>query len=278
MKILVIGASGMLAKPVIEHLDAKGFELRLFSRTANPSMFVNDYDIVQGNVFNPDDLNKAVDGCDAIHITISRLDEKKATETILKVAKEKEIQLISMVSGCTVSEENRWFQFIDNKFQAEQMIMKSGIPYMIFRPTWFFESLEWMVRDGKATLLGKQSNPYHWIAADDFARLVAQAFLKPETKNRIFYLYGPESFLMKDVLEKYCNVFYPEIKKVSVIPIPLLKLIAAFTRNRELKEAAKLFSYFQKVKEPEISSETNDLQGKAEINFEKWLELKKEDS
>ena len=268
----------MLAKPVIEHLDAKGFELRLFSRTANPLMFVNDYDIVQGNVFNPDDLNKAVDGCDAIHITISRLDEKKATETILKVAKEKEIQLISMVSGCTVSEENRWFQFIDNKFQAEQMIMKSGIPYMIFRPTWFFESLEWMVRDGKATLLGKQPNPYHWIAADDFARLVAQAFLKPETKNRIFYLYGPESFLMKDVLEKYCNVFYPEIKKVSVIPIPLLKLIAAFTRNRELKEAAKLFAYFQKVKEPEISSETNDLQGKAEINFEKWLELKKEDS
>ena len=55
MKVLILGASGMLAKPVIEHLDAKGFELRLFSRTVNPSMFVNDYDIFQGDVFNPDD-------------------------------------------------------------------------------------------------------------------------------------------------------------------------------------------------------------------------------
>jgi uncharacterized protein YbjT (DUF2867 family) len=278
MKILVIGASGMLAKPVIEHLDSKGFELRLFSRTVNPSMFVNDYDIVQGDVFNPDDLNKAVDGCDAIHISLSKLDEKKATEAILKVAMGNGIQLISLVSGCTVSEENRWFQFIDNKFQAEQMIMNSGIPYMIFRPTWFFESLEWMVRDGKAIMLGNQPNPYHWIAADDFARLVADAFLKPEAKNKTFYLYGPELFLMKELLEKYCKAFYPEIKKVSVIPIPILKLIALFTRNHELKEAAKLFAYFQKVKEPQISSEANDLPGKPKINFEKWLELKIEGS
>jgi nucleoside-diphosphate-sugar epimerase len=39
MKILIIGASGMLAKSVIEHLDKAGFQLRLFSRTVNQSMF-----------------------------------------------------------------------------------------------------------------------------------------------------------------------------------------------------------------------------------------------
>ena len=213
MKILVIGASGMLAKPVIEHLEAKGFELRLFSRTVNPSMFVNDYDIVQGNVFNPDDLNKAVDGCDAIHISISRLDEKKATEAIVKAAKRNGIKLIGMVSGCTVSEENRWFKFIDNKFQAEQFIINSGISYMIFRPTWFFESLELMVRNGKATLLGDQLNPYHWVAVDDFARMVATAYSKKEAINQMFYIYGPETYFMKDILGKYCIALYPEIKK-----------------------------------------------------------------
>ena len=274
MKILVIGASGMLAKPVVQQLDKKGFQLRLFSRNVNPSMFINDYDIVNGDVFNPADIYKAVEGCDAIHISISGVDEKEAAEVIVEVALKKGIKRISMVSGCTVSEENRWFRFIDNKFQAEQLIINSGIPYMIFRPTWFFESLDLLVRDGKATMLGNQPHPYHWVSADDFARMVASAYSKKEAANNLFYIYGPESFLMKDLLEKYCKVLYPEIKKVSVAPIPLLKIIAILTGNRHLKEAAALFSYFQKVKEPEIAPAANDMLGKPELDFEKWLELK----
>lgn len=276
MKVLIIGASGMLAKPVVQEMDKKGFELRLFSRNINPFLFINDYDIVQGDVFNPDDLNKAVEGCDAIHISISKLDEKKATEAIIKAAKRHGVKLISMVSGATVSEENRWFKFIDNKCQAEQLIVDSGIPYMIFRPTWFFESLDLMIRDGKATMIGEQPNFYHWIAAEDFARMVAETFSKKEAVNRIFYVYGPQSFLMKDLLEKYCAVLYPEIKKVSVAPISLLKLIATLTRNRELKSATQLFAYFQKVKEPQITSNTADLPGKAEITFDEWLKFKSE--
>ncbi|QGY47481.1 NAD(P)H-binding protein [Maribellus comscasis] len=276
MKISVIGASGMLAKPVIQQLEEKGFQLRLFSRTVNPSMFINDYDIIQGDIFNPADLHKAVNGCDAIHISISKLDEKKAAGLIVNVAKEKGIQLISMVSGCTVSEENRWFKFIDNKFHAEELIKNSGIPWIIFRPTWFFESLDLMIRNGKATMIGEQPHPYHWVAADDFARMVAEAYSKKQAQNRVFSVYGPETYLMKDILEKYCQNNYPEIKKVSVAPIPLLKVIAGLTGNKELKEACKLFAYFQKVKEPEIPSETNEILGQAELNFENWLKQKSE--
>ena len=278
MKVLIIGASGMLAKPVIQQLDKKGFQLRLFSRNVNPSMYINDYDIVRGDVFNPDDLNKAVKGCDAIHISLSKLDEKKATEAIVQIAKKHGIQLISMVSGATVSEENRWFPFIDNKFQTEQLIINSGIPCMIFRPTWFFESLELMIRNGKATMIGEQPNPYHWVAADDFAQMVTEAYLQKEAANQTFYVYGPQRFLMKDLLKKYCDVFYPEIKKVSVTPISLLKFIAYISRNRELKSATQLFAYFQKVKEPQITKETAGLLSKPEITFEKWLEMQKEQS
>lgn len=140
MKVLVIGASGLLAGPVIRQLDEKGFDLRLFSRTVKPSMFINDYDIVRGDVFNHDDLVKAMTGCDAVHISISTTDDVRATAAITDLAKKKGIRLISLISGCTVSEENRWFKFIDDKSKMEQMIIQSGIPYFIFRPTWFFES------------------------------------------------------------------------------------------------------------------------------------------
>ena len=274
MKILVIGASGMLAGPVIRKLDEKGFELRLFSRSVNPSMFINEYDIVQGDLFNPDDLEKAMTGCEAVHISIATDNDVKATQVIISKAVEKGIRLIGMVSGCTVSEENRWFNFIDQKFRAEQMIMQCGIPYFIFRPTWFFESLAMLVRDGKATILGHQTELYHWVAADDLGKMVANAYSIEGAENRIYYVYGPERYGMKEMLEKYISKLHPEIKKVQVVPIPMLKIMAFLTRNKTLKYAASLFGYFEKVKEPEIQEQDLARLRKAEIDFETWMESK----
>lgn len=271
MKILIIGASGLLAKPVIKQLDKDGFQLRLFSRTVNQKMFDKEYEIIQGDVFYQHDLDKAISGCDAVHISLSNLNEALAVRTILDKAKQKEIKLISYISGCTVAEENRWFPMIENKYQAEQSIINSGIPYLIFRPSWFFETLELMVRNGKAMLPGKQLNKAHWIAAADFARMVAIAYKKPETKNKIYYILGTEEYLMKDILEKFCKHRYTKIKKVSTVPIGIIKMIAILTGNRELKSAASMFGYFEKVKERGNPFETNILLGKPITTFETWV-------
>jgi uncharacterized protein YbjT (DUF2867 family) len=271
MKILIIGASGMLAKPVIEYLDKQKFQLRLFSRTVKNSMFEKDYDILQGDVFNANDLERAMSGCDAVHISLSNIDEAKATEAIIESAKKNQIKIISYVSGCTVSNENRWFKMIDNKYLAEQAIIKSGIQYMIFRPTWFFESLDLMIRNGKATVIGKQPNSFHWVAAEDFARMITTAYKKSEALNKIFYILGPEPFLMKNLLEKYCRENFAGIKKVSTVPIGMMKFIAILSRNTQLKFVAEMFAYFEKVKEVCDTKETNLLLGKPEITFENWL-------
>jgi len=271
MKILIIGASGLLARPVIQRLDKAGFQLRLFSRTVNKSMFDKEYEMVQGDVFNLEDLDKAMNGCDAVHISLSRINEALATYVIVDIALQNEIKLISTISGCTVAEENRWFSMIENKYQAEQSIIKSGIPYMIFRPTWFFESLDLMVRNGKAMILGKQPNPAHWVAADDFARMVATAYKKPEARNKIFYIFGPQQYVMRELLEKYCKRCHPEIKKVTSVPLWMMKTIAILTGNKGLKDAASLFTYFEKVHELGNPDETNALLGKPEITFEQWV-------
>lgn len=271
MKILIIGASGMLAKPVIQKLDKEKIQLCLFSRTVKNSLFDKDYDIIQGDVFNTNDLDRAMSGCDAVHISLSNIDEAKATEAIIELAKKNQIKIISYVSGCTVSNENRWFKMIDNKYLAEQAIIKSGISYMIFRPTWFFESLNLMIRNGKATVIGKQPNPFHWVAADDFARMITTAYMKSEALNKIFYILGPSPFLMKELLERYCNENFAAIKKVSSVPIGMIKFIAMLSRNKQLKHAAELFAYFEKVKEVGDTNETNLLLGKPEITFDNWL-------
>ncbi len=275
MKILVIGASGLLAGPVILQLDKAGFQLRLFSRTVKPSMFVNEYEIVNGDLFQPADLEKAMDGCDAIHITVSADDESKSTGLIVQMARQKGIRLISFISGATVCEENRWFDFTDKKFRAEQLLIGSGIPYLIFRPTWFFESLGLMVRNGKAMIPGEQPHPYHFVSAEDLGRMVAKAYSDGEKWNATYYVYGPEKYLMKDLLEKYCQALHPEIRKVSVTPIFVLRWMGILSGKPMLKYVASLFSYFQKVEEPVIPDGELRLLGEPELSFEKWVELNK---
>jgi uncharacterized protein YbjT (DUF2867 family) len=276
MKVLIIGASGMLAMPVINHFDRAGYELRFFSRNVEASMFNKTYEIVKGNALQRADLEKAIEGCDAIHISLAHVNEALTTQLIVDVAKQHSIKCISIITGCTVCEENRWFPMIDNKYRAEQIIMESGIPYMIFRPTWFFESLDLMIKNNKAFVMGKQPNTYHWLAADDYARMLVTAYKKEETRNKIFYLFGPETFLMKDALEKYCSKCCPDIAKISSIPLWMMRIIAVLSGKNELREAVSLFSYFEKVKEQGSADETNALLGKPETTLKQWITNKNE--
>ncbi len=274
IKVLVIGASGLLAGPVIRKLDEKGFDLRLFSRSVNPSMFVNDYDIMRGDVFNIADLEKAMNGCDAVHISISTDDDVRAVTGIVEMAKKKEIRYISLISGCTVSEENRWFKFIDDKMKIEQMVKQSGLSWFIFRPTWFFESLGMFVRNGKASVLGRLTDRYHWVAADDMGKMVAEAYSTPGAEDRVYFVYGPERYTMKEMLGKYCGALHPEIKTVNETPLLPLKIIAFLTRNRKLKFAVSLFGYFEKVKEPEVPEADLALLGRPATDFDSWVRSK----
>jgi len=89
MKILVIGASGLLARLVIRQLDNAGFQLRLFSRTVNQTTFDRAYEMVQGDVLNQNDLEKAISECDAIHISLSNLNKALAVKAILDIAVQK---------------------------------------------------------------------------------------------------------------------------------------------------------------------------------------------
>ena len=128
-----------------------------------------------------------------------------------------------------------------------------------------------MIRNGKASIIGKQPNPFHWVAANDFARMITIAYKKSEALNKVFYILGPEPFLMKELLEKYCSENFATIKKVSSVPIGMIKFIAMLSRNKQLKFAAEMFAYFEKVKEVCDTKETNLLLGKPEITFDNWL-------
>jgi uncharacterized protein YbjT (DUF2867 family) len=275
--ILVIGGTGTLGQPVSFSLKEAGFQVRIMTRDLQKAskMFGDSFEIVAGDPMDTGCLEEALNGCHGVHISLPTEVEQPVAETVAQVAPKQGVGRITYISGATVAEENRWFTMVNRKFLAEQAIRASGIPYTIFCPTWVMDGLPLFVREGRAAVLGKQPHPYHWVAAEDIARMVSTAYgLGVETPKRVI-VHGLEAIRMDAALRRYCAVFHPDIKEVSSMPLWLVKLLAIVTGNRGLKSAGEMMAYFEKVGEGSNLPEANSILGAPTISLDKWLEMRR---
>ena len=276
-RILVLGATGMLGKPVAQHLLKDGFQVRVLARDAEKvqAQFDGSVEIVQGNVTDVGRLEAALAGCYGVHISVGGEVDQLSAENVAALAPKLGVERITYISGATVAEKNRWFPMVAQKLAAEKAIRNCGITYTIFCPTWPMEQLVRFARGGKPSLMGKQPLPVHFFAADDLARMVSKAYQLDEARNKRFYVYGPEAMTMKTALERYCTKFHPEVEKISVMPIWLAKLLGTLTGNEMLKFASSLMAYFDKAPETGDSSEADEILGAPETTLDAWMETYK---
>jgi uncharacterized protein YbjT (DUF2867 family) len=275
--ILVIGGTGMLGQPVSRSLKESGVDVRILTRDLQKARktFDNSFEMVAGDPMDASRLEEALKGSQGVHISLPTEVEQPVVENVAKATSRHGVERISYISGASVAEENRWFPMVDRKFLAEKAIQEAGIPYTILCPNWVMEILPKFVNQGRASVLGKQPHPYHWVAAEDIARMVSNAYLLGEEATGRFVVHGPEAISMHEALRRYCAAFHPDIKEVSSMPFWLVKLLATLTGNRELKGAGELMSYFEKVGEGNNFPEVNDILGAPTITLDKWLEMKK---
>jgi uncharacterized protein YbjT (DUF2867 family) len=276
--ILVIGGTGMLGVPVSRSLKEAGFGVRIMTRDLQNAKKLFDYsfDLFAGDPMDQGCLGEALEDCQGVHISLPTEVEQHVAESVARLATRRGVQRISYISGATVSEEHRWFEMVDRKFLAEKAIRESGIPYTIFCPTWVMEILPKFVNQGRAAVFGKQLTPYHWVAAQDIARLVASAYRFEEALNKRFIVLGPEPIRMHDALKRYCMPFHPEIREVSSMPLWLVKLLGILSGKDDLKQVGEMMAYFDKVGETS-SNISNDicLLGAPAITLDQWLEMTK---
>ncbi len=275
-KILVVGATGMLGMPVAQKLKEK-FEVRLLVRSLSKAkhQLGEDFEYIVGDVFNPESLDVACHGVAGVHINLSGEREVEGVKAIVDAAKANDLRRITFISGSNVSEETIWFPFEKRKYDAERAIMDSRINYTIFRPTWFMESLPLFVRGKRATTFGDNPALFHFVAAEDYANMVSVAYLRREARDRIFYIYGPESFRFKDALEQYVHVVHPEIKSVSVVPYFVGALIGLVTGKKMLRDVVQLMKFFEKVGELGDPTAAQRVLGTPKITLEKWIQQMK---
>ena len=276
-RVLVIGATGLLGEPVARGLLEKGFDVRVMSRGADRARarFPEPFEIAAGDALAVADVERALDGCDAVHVSIDHDLEDECVAQVLEAAGPRGLERITYISGVTVCEENRWFPLVDRKLRSEESIRASGIDFTIFRPGYFMEMLARFIRDGRALVVGRPRRRWHFVALDDFARMVVESYWRPEALGKSFYVHGPEGLTVLEAVRAYCRVLHPEIRSFRGTPVWLLHLIARLRGSTEMRQGVDMVAYLETVGERGDPAEANAILGAPRITLDAWLELQR---
>jgi uncharacterized protein YbjT (DUF2867 family) len=241
-------------------------------------MFGDSVKIVEGDSTVRADLERALPGCDAVHVSLPTESELDAVRHLVDLAAEADIERISYVSGTSVREKNRWFDVIDVKLQAESLLHSSGLPHTVFCPTWVMEVLpNFIKKDRAVAIVGKNPPPLHFFAADDFGRMVADSFDDDRVLSRRLFVHGPEAFTLPQAIERYHQELCPELKLLR-LKLWQARVMAKLTRNKRMAAAIRLIGYFDRSKEGGDPSEANSILGAPTTTLAEWIEIQKEKS
>lgn len=270
-KILFIGASGMLGKPVALELLRAGFKLTLLARDVEKmqKLFPN-IPVMKGDVLDSASLEAAMAGQEVVYLNLSVAQSSKKSEpqperegvnNIIEAAKKTSVKRIVYLSSLIKNYEGmngfKWWAF-QIKHAAVNAIKKSGLNYSIFYPSTFMECLDKQMLQGTRIMLaGKSEAPMWFIAAKDFGIQVAWAMKKAGDSNQEYVIQGLEPF----TAEEAAKVFTENAKsKIKIMKAPLapLKYVGIF--NQRMNYAYHICEALNKYPEKFESENTwNDL-------------------
>ena len=278
--ILVVGGTGMLGEQVARQLLNDGFEVRLLVRDVGlaRTLLGPPFEYFAGDVDNPGAIERALEGCAGVHLSLragpdpAELDrvEHQGTARVAELAARQGVSRLTYLSGMLV-DEHAEFPSDRAKFRAERAIHRSSVPYTIFKPTYFMETIPRHVQGRLAIVLGRQPHPLHMVAARDFARMVSRSFRTPEAANRHFFVQGPKALTIPDALHLYCSLVEPG-KRVVSMPLWFMRAVDTLFMSRQLRSTIQLMGVVRRVGERGDPSEANEMLGAPATTLRRWCE------
>ncbi len=281
-KILFIGASGMLGKPVALELMRAGFPVTFLARDVEKmkKLFPNAA-VVKGDVFDIASLETAMAGQEIVYLNLSVAQSSKKTEpqpereginNIIEAAKKTNIKRIVYLSSLIKNYEGmngfKWWAF-EIKHAAVNAIKKSGLNYSIFYPSTFMECLDKQMLQGTRIMLaGKSEAPMWFIAGKDYGVQVAWAMKKAGNDNQEYVIQGLEPFTSDEASKIFIENAKSKIK-IMRAPLAPLKYLGIF--NQRMNYAYHICEALNKYPEKFESENTwNDL-GKPSTTLAEYI-------
>jgi uncharacterized protein YbjT (DUF2867 family) len=268
MTVLLIGGTGLLGSAVAEELAARGEPVRALVRSGKrvARLRALGVELEVGDLRDRRAIGRALRDVRAVVTTAQGdpLSRKKpmrqidgqATQLLIATARQLHIQQFVFVSALKADQGAGSVPQLGYKYAAEQALQASGMSYTIIRPSSFQETFgdgfapfkRIVERASIGMTMGSGRGRHSFVAIGDVARAVALALDRPEARDAIVPIGGPEDLSYR---EAYARIAQVTGRRISVVPIPrpllwLGGLIAA-PLLPELRGFFAFFAFFDRA-------------------------------
>ena len=189
--VLVTGATGTQGGAVARELLSRGWQVRALTRNpGQPAAMALERlgaTVVQGDFDDPDSLEAAMDGVYGLFAVTDFWEhgyDREIThgKALVVTAKSAGVEHLVYTSVASANQATGVPHF-DSKYEVEQYLQASGLPYTIIRPVSFMDN--WVGRreeflGGEFVNPGASEQTHQWIAASDIGFFAAEAFDSPD--------------------------------------------------------------------------------------------------
>jgi len=229
-------------------------------------------EVVGGDLDDRASVARALDGVYGVYSVQSRTEEGVEAEirqgiALAEAARRENVSHL-VYSSVGSADQHTGVPHFDSKFQIEEHIRKSGVPYTILRPVFFMENWLGMragMEQGTLTLPLKPDTRLQMIAVDDIGAFVAMSFEFPgRWQGRALDIAGDE-LSMNQIAQALGRVLGEDLKYVQV---PWDKF-----EQQVGQEMTLMFKWFDNVGyHADISALRQ--QHSSLVSFERWMQSK----
>jgi uncharacterized protein YbjT (DUF2867 family) len=248
--IFLTGGSGFVGGHIVHELRGRDLPVRCLVRNLRrgSKLAALGAELAEGDVTDPASLRRSVaDAETVVHLVAIRQGRAEqfrrvmvdGTRDLLAAAQEAGVRRFVHMSALGTSAETKdLVPYFQAKWEMEQLVRGSGIPHVIFRPSFIFGPdggiLPTFVKLARLTpvtpIVGSGRQRIQPIWVDDVAVYFAEAVTRDDVMDRLFELGGP------DIVS--WNEFWAELKRVrgmrrpSIhVPVALMKVNALITER-----------------------------------------------
>ncbi len=252
MKVVLAGAYGNLGADIFRSLLAAGHEVVAADMAERDIGVSGNYTFRKMDVTKPETLKGLCDGADVVVTTVG-LTKTSATVTNYEIDYQGNLNLLNEAKAAGVknfayisvikADKAPKVPMLHAKYLFEEELKKSGLNWVIFRPTGYFYDIvkvfRPMIEKGEVTLLGKKPVQANVISTEDFADFIVKHMCD---EKKTYNIGGKETYSYEEIAIMCFEAAgkQPVIKRAPAFLFDVLAFVNKLKKNG--KEAILRFS------------------------------------